>query len=62
MTVRIAGNLPAAMHVERPLWVRLGRADHLPGARTRGRCSPVSGPVRDGWIVAALGPGTEVWR
>jgi hypothetical protein len=21
MTVRIAGNLPAAMHVERPLWV-----------------------------------------
>ncbi len=36
-------------------WVRLGRADHLPGARMRGRCSPVSGPIRDGWIVAALG-------
>jgi hypothetical protein len=27
-----------------PEWVRLGRADRLPGARMRGRCSPVSGP------------------
>src|SRR5258708_6483950 len=28
---------------------------HLPGARTRGRCSPARGPIRGGWIVAALG-------
>jgi hypothetical protein len=37
------------------LWVRLGRADHLPGSVMRGRCSPVSGPMRGGRIEAALG-------
>src|SRR5712671_6597991 len=35
--------------------IRLGRADHLPGARIRGRCSPVSGPISVGRIGAALG-------
>src|SRR5258708_4891386 len=34
---------------------RLGRADHLHGARMRGRCSPVSRPIRGGLIEAALG-------
>ena len=38
-----------------PLRVRLGRADHLPGSVIRGRCSPVSGPIRGGRIGAALG-------
>ena len=28
--------------------IRLGRADHLLGARMRGRCSPVSGPIPEG--------------
>src|SRR5258708_17376711 len=37
------------------LWVRLGRADHLPGSLMCGRCSPVSGPTRGGRIGAALG-------
>jgi hypothetical protein len=45
------------MHTRCPLGVRLGRADHLAGARMRGRCSPVSGPFRSGRIGAALGPG-----
>jgi GNAT superfamily N-acetyltransferase len=35
--------------------VRLGRADHLPGSRMRGRCSSVSGPFRADGIGAALG-------
>jgi hypothetical protein len=47
-TVRLVG---------RQVWVRLGRADHLHGARMRGRCSPVSGPIwgtgsRQPWPVA----------
>jgi hypothetical protein len=37
------------------LRVRLGRADYLPGSRMRGRCSPVSGPIRGAQIGAALG-------
>jgi hypothetical protein len=47
---------------EWPVWVRLGRADHLPGARMRGRCSPVSGPKWGGRIEAALGHSTKSLR
>jgi hypothetical protein len=28
-----------------PVGVKLGRTDHLPGARIHGRCSPESGPI-----------------
>jgi len=31
-----------------PSWVKLSRAHHLPTARMRGRCSPVSGPLGSG--------------
>jgi len=56
--------MPSAPHEqarkrEGPLWVRLGRADHLLGARIRDRCSPVSGPIRGGRIGAALG---QLWK
>ncbi len=38
------------------MWVRLGRADHLPGARIRGRCSSVSGPISGQPYQGSLGP------
>ena len=36
--------------------VRLGRATHRPGARMRGGCSPVTGPVWGGRIGGSPGP------
>jgi hypothetical protein len=37
-------------------WVRLGRADHLLGARMRDRCSSLSGPVSVRSDRGSLGP------
>jgi len=42
---QINGVSTAAMQRGRPRWVRLGRADHLLGARIRDRCSSLSGPI-----------------
>src|SRR5712671_468849 len=42
------------------LWVKLGRADHLPGSRMRGRCSPVSGPISVQSDRGSLGPDSDI--
>ncbi len=43
------------MNAKGQLWVRLGRADHLPRSCMLGRRSPVSGPIWGTQIGAALG-------
>src|SRR5258706_10850037 len=57
-------SLLAAMHSRGRRWVKLGRADRLPGARIRGRCSSVSGPISGQPYQGSLGPRlceNEIW-